>query len=226
MYFPTPKTIRDAYERSDKVLAKADGQLGSVNISDVLDKIIRAVGRFTESYAGDALYEIKYVQQLTDKHAVEPHEDCIIPFGIRRNGVDGTGFVMSRLVNDCYDRFSTYVHPERTYRKILAVRVVTDFGTPLYCLNHETNCTVELKDITDDFIHLADGEDKWTYEKCLEAHGSKLYRYVSNHRAVAPGEKAPRNPILTDSVAERLCDYAELYTHQGRIPGIDEYVDD
>lgn len=167
MYYPTPKTLRLTWQKSDRNLASASGTLGNINISDIQDAVIRDTGRFTERYAGDVLYDLRTLDRLVSKHRVEPDEDSIVPFAIRRDGVDGTAFLMSRLQNECLDRISGFVNPLRCYRRILAARVIT---AP------DGYVSVFLRDLTDSFLRMDPDEQAngWDMEKDMLARADML----------------------------------------------------
>ncbi len=211
MYYPTPKLLYKAWENGNPICVE-HGRLGrdEINISSILNYLIHNVGRFCESYAGDMLYELKYIHQLISAHPVEPGEDSIIVFGIRRNGVDGTGFLMSRLKNDCWDHYSHYLYPERDYRKILAVRIstVADHSNG-YLLPENGDTEVELRDLTDAFHSMEKEDADWNYENDGADRAKFLRKYVQENRE-----------RLSAAVYEKLNDFADMYD-RGRIPGID-----
>ncbi len=211
MYYPTPELLYSAWEHGSTVFIE-HGRLGrdEINISSILNALIHDVGRFCESYAGDMLYELKYIHNLISAHPVEPGEDSIIVFGIRRNGVDGTGFLMSRLKNDCWDHYTHYLHPERDYRRILAVRVTTTANVEgRFTLPENGDTTVELRNLTDAFNSMEPGDADWTYEKSTSEHANFLRGYADEHAET-----------LSESVRNTLREFADMYD-KGRIPGID-----
>lgn len=211
MYYPTPKLLYDAWEHGNTVFIE-HGRLGrdEINISSILNALIHDVGRFCESYAGDMLYELKYIHNLISAHPVEPGEDSIIVFGIRRNGVDGMGFLMSRLKNDCWDHYTHYLHPERDYRRILAVRVTTTANIAgRFTLPENGDTTVELRNLTDAFHSMEVEDSEWTYEKDAANRAEFLRKYADGNAE-----------MLSASVQDTLRRFADLYD-KGRIPGVD-----
>lgn len=118
----THATIRAAFEQKPCDITET-GIMGNINITSILTKIIQDTGRFVETYASDVLYGISSIRTLCEKtYALEDEIDEIFVFGLRRMGVDHGNFVMSRLYNDVTS-FSSYLYPDRYYRRILAVRV-------------------------------------------------------------------------------------------------------
>ena len=213
MYYPTPTTVRKAWDRKTDLLASAAGCLGpkpeAINLSDIATAIIHDVGRFAERYASDFLINWRIVEMLTDHHAVEPFEDSIVLFGIRRNGVDCNSFFMNRCNGELHDNAFGYIHTSREYRRILAVRIAAEFdpGRPLWQPYGDSRVTVELKDLTDQFISLEDGDKDWTWNAEAERHASLLYGFVRENRDDLPA-----------NIAEGICDHADIYA-EGNIPG-------
>lgn len=120
----TPATLRYAFEKAGQPILKESGDIGFINITDILTKIIQDVGRFAEHYASDALYNIDHIRALCEtKYCLEEVEiDEIFAFAIRESGVDGNTFLMQRLYSS--KRFpNDYVYATPQYRRILAVRV-------------------------------------------------------------------------------------------------------
>ena len=189
MYYPTPLTIRKAFDSQPDILYTETGRLSkkpdNINLSSIADAIIRDVGRFTERYAGDFLYNWKWVENLTSAHPVEPMEDSIIPFGIRRNGVDNTGFLMSRLNNECLDRFSNYLSIQKEYRRILAVRITVQFDPKITVWTPDNNADtqVTLKDLTDQLYRMEKQDIDWTYEAEGIRRVNQLQEYLDAHES-------------------------------------------
>ena len=149
----TYATIRSAFNNT-KTLMEEHGELGNINITSILTHIIQTVGRYADSYASDALYSIDDIRTLCE-HEYPAYRDIdeIFVFGIRRHGVDGNNFLMTRLVSTIHGPINGYVYPETMYRSILAVRV------HIWCERAEdsrqtsryVDATCELKDLTDSF---------------------------------------------------------------------------
>ena len=119
----TYKTIRNAFENGENICIET-GPLGDTNLSAIYTKLIQDVGRFAEHYASDMLYSIHYIDTLCN--SIYPIEECIdeiYVFGIRKSGVDGNGFLMSRLTEGITP-YNPYLKTEQVYRKVLAVRVL------------------------------------------------------------------------------------------------------
>lgn len=146
----TPATVRVAFERAGGENAVLEaGRLGNINISDVLSRAIRVVGRFTERFNSDALYTLDDVRELCDgAYPLERPVDEIFVLGVRKDGVDHAAYVMTQL-----DRTRRgpdgFVFAEPYYRSILAVnvRVHDDGGS-----RPAVEC--ELRDVTTSFLRL------------------------------------------------------------------------
>ena len=75
----------------------AEGNLTShgtidINASSIYSELIQAAGMGCEHFASDLLYDIRDID--SNVHSME---DGIFFIGIRTNGVDGNGFIKSRL---------------------------------------------------------------------------------------------------------------------------------
>lgn len=161
----TYRTIRNAFDRSDKpdYMIMEEGYPGNVNISSILTRILQEAGRFSEAYTSDVLYDLDTLRTLAgNEYPLDEDIDEIYTFGIRRHGVDGNNFVMSRLI-DTMRPLSSYLFAESQYRKILAVRVTAkadrdEDGYPIGI----TPVRFQLKDLTDAFhaLNFEDVDDK------------------------------------------------------------------
>ena len=221
MFYPTPPLLWDAWDRCKTVLLSEDGytwdqRRSGINISSIQSRIINEVGRFAESFASDALYELETISDLLSEHMIEPGEDCIIPFGIRRTGVDGTRFLMQRLISDCRYPTSGYLHPERCYRKILGVRI--KIGVPpesVLGLPFKARASVELKDLTDAFVKTSDADLAWTWETACEARADFLDGVAESLEPGDPAETTFRN--LAECYRQHLIAGMDRYVHETEI---------
>lgn len=100
-----------------------NGELATnINFSDIFTELIQAAGMGCEYYASDMFYN------LTEIHkAIQSLDNKIFYIGIRDYGVDGNGFVKSRLENSS-------IYGTDNYIKLYRCEVKTD----------ETSQTVEL----------------------------------------------------------------------------------
>ena len=142
---PDYKPIINAYKRQKKTLDECYSYLSpntsvNINISSIIDAVIKNAGRFCERYASDILFDLNTLNDIIKNYDPTSPAEHIICFGIRKNGVDGNSFLESRIENDFRNnpyRISEY------YRKILAVHIFFDKeNSKLHCV---------LKDITDSF---------------------------------------------------------------------------
>ena len=151
MYYPTPNYLRKCFDTADNgPEIKATGQVGNINISSIITKLIQETGRFTENYASDLLYDIDH--------------------GIRENGVDGNSFLMNRLK----DSLGYYGYPDyaRNYRKIYAVRIRNRYKQP-NTLDGIPDCEVILRDITHSLNKMDERDKTWNPDEDVKAYLEK-----------------------------------------------------
>lgn len=135
----------DGYERNIYLLASTFGQNAkNLNMSDIYSRLIQEAGRWTLNYASDILYDIK---EISDYIKDPKAETAYFPIGVRRNGVDGYNFIISRLL-DTRSGLHPYVYSEHIYNSLMAVKITS---TP-------DRISVELWDIIHDLttIHESD----------------------------------------------------------------------
>lgn len=129
----------DGHGRHIRLIASTYGQdAKNINMSSIYSKLIQDAGRWTVDYASDILYDIEeiadYIKNPTDKIAY-------FPIGIRRNGVDGYNFIISRLLNTRSGLYP-YVYPENVYNALLSVKIINEPGkltVELWDIFHELN---------------------------------------------------------------------------------------
>lgn len=183
MYYPTPNYLRKCFDTADNgPEIKATGQVGNINISSIITKLIQETGRFTENYASDLLYDIDHVIAMTEKHKVMPGENVIIGFGIRENGVDGNSFLMNRLK----DSLGYYGYPDyaRNYRKIYAVRIRNRYKQP-NMLDGIPDCEVILRDITHSLNKMDERDKTWNPDEDVKAY---LEKHDKNYAGLSEEE--------------------------------------
>ena len=156
----TPATIRSAFDaasaKSCRMLAESEGDMGNINMSDVITVLIQYAGRFVERYASDLVISLDSLRMLTDRiFPVDGRIDEVFAFGMRRCGVDHNEFVISRLKDTMRGTCDSFVYAEQVYRKVLAVHVVID---PAERAEGCPHVSVVLCDITDD-LYKMDGSD-------------------------------------------------------------------
>ena len=152
--YPTPATVREAFSLADKTLVKEKSKRNDINMSSIATILIQNVGRFTERFASDFIIDWDSVRDLIKDAA--PGDNSIVVFGIRRNGVDHTTFLMNKLQEQAH---MPYLNVEAEYRKIFAVRVTMD---------EDGYLTAELKDLTDSFLRFHQSDTDWKpSEHCL-----------------------------------------------------------
>lgn len=159
-----PETIKNAFDASGKQKTLASGEFfgrrnrleDDINLSSIYDKLIRETGRWTERYASDLLIDIdafkRQLAEITHRDTFDPEDsyEDIFGFGIRRDGVDGNAFIMSRLIGTVHKPYN-YVCVSHEYRKILLLKVC-------YLMDDEKGFRfeAELRDATDSFSRIAE----------------------------------------------------------------------
>lgn len=98
----------------------ADGRMNSfghvdINTSSIYSELIQAAGMGCERFSSDLLYDIKDINSN-----IENMTDGIFFIGIRADGVDGNGFIKSRL-----DRKSCCYTPN-AYIKLYRLEIAID----------------------------------------------------------------------------------------------------
>lgn len=127
-------TLKNAVKcaQNDKLATTRNIPLSQINMSDIYSHLITETGRFAERYASDLLYNINAIEQFlcSDRFShIDPSNpqkkeyQAIFPVAIRKSGVDGLNFMLSRLKNTRQNAYN-YVHVEHAYRKILAVEFI------------------------------------------------------------------------------------------------------
>lgn len=153
----TPATVRQAFWGSPTLKAEFSSAPGSMNITSILTHVIQVVGRFSERFASDVLYDIDRIRELVDcKYDLDRDFDEIVVIAARRDGVDGESFFMSRLKDTARPfpgsrgLWDAFVHVEATYRQVLGVRIwakAPSRGDP-----GRMGC--ELRDMTNSFLRM------------------------------------------------------------------------
>lgn len=139
----TYATIRAAFNCAKEILYEY-GDMGSCNITSILTRLIRDTGRFNERFASDMLYALDKIRSIAEKpFALDAPFDEIFSFGIRQDGVDGGDYIMQNLLGS-RSMPIPYVHPERYYRRIMAVRCRADIDPDL----HRVRVDFSLRDIS------------------------------------------------------------------------------
>lgn len=72
---------------------KVEGEIGNINYSSILTKLIQEVGRFCESYASDLFIDWKEIDRMIKDNSIQTSSYL---FGIRKMGVDHKEFIFSR----------------------------------------------------------------------------------------------------------------------------------
>ena len=143
----TPATIRAAFNNADEIMEEY-GDMGSVNATGIMTRIMHATGTLNERWATDALYGLDKIRALSEQPFCLDDAygdfDEIITFGIRRDGVDHCAYVMSHLAESRHT-LDGYSYPEHRYRRILAVRMRAYPDKHL----HRIRVEFSLRDITD-----------------------------------------------------------------------------
>ena len=155
------KTIQNAFDRNEKFLyytrEPIPHALEDINMSAIYTKMIQYVGRYAERFASDLLIDIDTINKTIEtlKDIKEP-ERKIFCLGIRRDGVDGNGFLMARIKQSAHDNIYKYIHITHEYRSVLAleIKVIPHNCNPECVQNDNGRAEFTLKDITDNFARI------------------------------------------------------------------------
>lgn len=110
----------------------------SINLSDLETFLIQKTGQFCERYASDLMITLNTIKRNINNP--NPHQPVYYQFiGIRQSGVDGIGYVLSRMTQDQPEYLAQY------YRKLYAIRIT---HTHKKERRYATYVYVELIDIT------------------------------------------------------------------------------
>ena len=147
----TPATIRYAFDKHENIICIEHGDLGSINISDILTRIIQDTGRFVERWASDCLITIDHINSLAKTtYKLEQEIDEIYCLGLRRDGVDHNSYIMNTLMKNQRGYLDCFTSAEPYYRRVLAVRVHVWLDEEFHSVRVE--CT--LKDLTSSFSRI------------------------------------------------------------------------
>ncbi len=143
MIYETPEYLKICYENA-KIILHTEGQVGSVNLSDILTFLIQNTGRFVERYASDLFIIWQNVETMvnqTKNRKGLPPEEAIIYFGLRKQGVDNNSYIMINLKETAVpvENDAFYIDYEKTYRKLFAIKITID---------NNYMCHVMLREIT------------------------------------------------------------------------------
>lgn len=141
-----PETLRLAYNRTEDCSAEAIGCFNDINMSSIASLLIQECGRWTDRYASDFLITWDSVRSMLEDECTPdkgPAEGLFL-FGIRQDGVDHTGFVMSRIKQGIQPYQPAYANT-REYRRIYALYI--------YACHGRVEC--QLKNISNAFTVIA-----------------------------------------------------------------------
>lgn len=137
--------------------AKADFP-ENINLSNIYSKLIEETGRWTERYGSDLIISIDALRREFDAIRHDPDfesKSTIHAFGIRRDGVDGNLFLMSRLYESSRAKISEYVNVDANYRKILLLEM--DYAAEDGYFN-SIRVTATLRDATTSFLRIEEDD--------------------------------------------------------------------
>jgi len=69
----------------------------NINISRIVDKLIRLAAKYTDRYASDVLIDIQNIIKTLEDGSIDTHDHF---FGFRESGVDHNGFIESRYEDE------------------------------------------------------------------------------------------------------------------------------
>ena len=122
----------------------------SINLSDIMTKLIQDTGRFCERYASDLIINYESLVNVTNSLDTDrkPHYEW---FGLRQSGVDGIAYILCNMNQNSASYCSQY------YRKLYCIRVSAI---------EDDEITVDLLDMTNSIYTIANtiNENDFTYE--------------------------------------------------------------
>lgn len=71
----------------------------SINLSDILTKLIQDTGRFCMRFANDLLVDIDTITKAIE----DPDNNGVYAIAIRESGVDGNGYVRGQMMNSVWN---------------------------------------------------------------------------------------------------------------------------
>lgn len=117
--------IRKAFEKTvddNEIVAigvkKPCNEKYDINLSSILTKLIQDAGRFCDQFASDLIIEWDIIRNAIN----DDSKNHVFAIGIRANGVDGNGYIVSHMLNDWSPHY---------YRRIYGVVVThncNEFG--------------------------------------------------------------------------------------------------
>ena len=160
----TPATVRRAFWESPTLKKELSSSPGQMNVTSILTAAMQIAGRFAERYVSDLLYELDRIRTLVgDGYVLDRDFDEIIVKAVRKDGVDGESFFLSRLEKTLHPMgfqakpWEMYTSPETIYRRVLGCRVWAE--SPRYGSPGRMGC--ELRDLTNSLLRMnqADFDD-------------------------------------------------------------------
>lgn len=160
----TPATVRRAFWESPTLKKELSSSPGQMNVTSILTAAMQIAGRFAERYVSDLLYELDRIRTLVgDGYVLDRDFDEIIVMAVRKDGVDGESFFLSRLEKTLHPMgfqakpWEMYTSPETIYRRVLGCRVWAE--SPRYGSPGRMGC--ELRDLTNSLLRMnqADFDD-------------------------------------------------------------------
>ena len=114
---------------------KVEGEIGNINYSSILTKLIQEAGRFCESYASDLFIDWKEIDEMIKDNSIQTSSYL---FGIRKMGVDHKEFIFSRYESE--KEFASF-----QYRKIYKLDIARADDYLIMCL-YEVDIPYRLKE--------------------------------------------------------------------------------
>ena len=160
----TPATVRRAFWESPTLKKELSSSPGQMNVTSILTAAMQIAGRFAERYVSDLPYELDRIRTLVgDGYVLDRDFDEIIVMAVRKDGVDGESFFLSRLEKTLHPMgfqakpWEMYTSPETIYRRVLGCRVWAE--SPRYGSPGRMGC--ELRDLTNSLLRMnqADFDD-------------------------------------------------------------------
>lgn len=160
-----------------------DGEHVDINLTDIVDVLMEAVGRYCDRNRNDFLITWNSVQNLLEKATVGNN---YVAFAIRRLGVDSNLFMYSRINDHKHKHQPGWI--DAYYRKIFILKINRSLETGIFGQTPDDimALTITLKDVTDSIstndintckstthsavIHSMDTDNDIHYEKLKSAY--------------------------------------------------------
>lgn len=139
-----------------QILASEDAVLfpgtnNEMNGCSIQTALIHIIGRYCEHYASDIIAVFNALQPFLESNCPTEDGKWYIGVGIRECGVDGNGFLLSRL-RQSMNPNTHLLDPRRDYRKVLCIEITET----IHLTSGTATRLIQLKDVTNELTYMAD----------------------------------------------------------------------